>query len=175
MSSLLFVDGTTWRAEEIRRIVPTMPFEVGGLPSGYATSAPDPEQRARDKVLAFHELEHPVFAEALDLETMDGKSLRLDLDPENENRFCRNWRETPVRLVLCVALRRPGDADTTLFHSVCEGRIADRAAGGRNRGWDRLFVPSGHQRTLAELTAEIASLPQSEAYRQLAATVAGVG
>lgn len=151
-----FVDGTDLRATELRRAVPALDFEVVGLPSGYSTSAPDPERRARDMVLAVDD-GFPCFAEACDLVTMDGKSLRLELDSENDNRFCRWWRETPVRLVLCVALRRSADAEVQVFHGVCEGRIADKPAGPRALGWDRLFVPGGFDVTFAELVADPAA------------------
>ena len=88
MSSLVFIDGNDLRAAELGRIAPALSVTVEALQSGFSTSAPEPGHRARDKVLA-----HPVtggcFAEAVDLTTMDGKSLRLELDSENENRFCK--------------------------------------------------------------------------------------
>ena len=148
-----FVDGSELRAVEIRRAVPTLGFELAGLPAGYSTSAPDPERRARDMVLAV-DAHFPCFAEAADLLTMDGRSLRLELDSENDNRFCRWWRETPVRLVMCVALRRSIDAAVEVFHGSCDGKIADKPAGPRELGWDRLFVPTGFAATLAELVAD---------------------
>ena len=145
---LRFIDGYELRAAELRRIVPALRFELANLPVGFATSAPDPAQRARDMVMA---ADAPCFAEAVDLTTMEGKSLRLELDSENDNRFCRWFRETPARLHLCVALRRSLEHDVELFAAECEGRIADQPAGQRAFGWDRLFVPSGFRRTLAEL------------------------
>lgn len=148
-----FVDGTDLRATELRRAVPELRFELAGLPSGYAAATPEPEPRARDMVMA---VEHgfPCFAEATDLVTMEGNSLRLELDSENDNRFCRWWRETPVRLVLCVALRTSADADVQVFSATCDGRIADKPAGPRALGWDRLFVPAGFEVTYAELVAD---------------------
>lgn len=148
-----FVDGSELRAAEVRRAVPGLAFDVVGLPAGYSTSAPDPERRARDMVLAVDD-GFPCFAEACDLQTMEGKSLRLELDSENDNRFCRWWRETPVRLMLCVALRRDAGAVVEVFHGSCDGRIADKPAGPRILGWDRLFVPAGFEATFAELVAD---------------------
>jgi hypothetical protein len=139
--ALVFIDGNDLRAQEIRRILPGVELAVEALQTGFSTSAPEPAHRARDKVLA-----HPVaagcFAEAVDLTTLDGKSLRLELDSENENRFCKWWRETPARLHLVVALRRAPGAEIELVTSVCEGRIADQPAGPHVLGWDRLFVPA---------------------------------
>ena len=149
---VIFIDGNDLRAAEIRRIVPALELRVEALQTGFATSAPEPDHKARDKVLA-----HPValacFAEAVDLQTMDGKSLRLELDSENENRFCKWWRETPAQMELRVALRRAGSSDIEVIAAQCRGRIADRPFGPLVLGWDRLFVPEGHDETLAQLTA----------------------
>jgi inosine/xanthosine triphosphate pyrophosphatase family protein len=148
---LRFLDGTEHRVAELRRIVPDLELELANLPVGFATAAPDPAQRARDMVLA--DDHGACFAEAVDLTTMDGQSLRLELDTENDNRFCRWRRETPARLHLCVALRRAAGADVELFAAECEGRIADQPAGPKGLGWDRLFVPDGFAETLAMITS----------------------
>ncbi|HVV87326.1 MAG TPA: non-canonical purine NTP pyrophosphatase [Kofleriaceae bacterium] len=148
-----FLDGTPLRVAELRRIVPALQVEPAGLPSGYATSAPDPGQRAHDMVRAVDD-GFPCLAESCDLTRLDGSSLRLELDSENDNRFCRYWRETPVELHLAVALRRSADAPIEVFRSVQPGRIADKPAGPRELGWDRLFVPDGFDVTLAELVAD---------------------
>ena len=152
MPPLVFIDGNDLRAGEIRQIVTGIELAVEALQSGFSTSAPEPGQRARDKVLA-----HPVraggFAEAVDLTTVEGKSLRLELDSENENRFCKWWRETPAKMQLVVALRRGPDAEIEVFTGMCEGRIADKPAGPHVLGWDRLFVPASEDLTLAQLIA----------------------
>jgi len=156
--TLRFLDGTEHRAAELRRIVPSLRFELANLPVGFATAAPEPSQRAHDMVVAVEgEIGDACFAEAVDLCTLDGKSLRLELDTENDTRFCRWRRETPARLYLCVALRRAPGADVELFAVECEGRIADQPAGPRGLGWDRLFVPDGFNRTLAELSETAAT------------------
>ena len=151
MASYVFIDGNKLRAAELAQIVPDLVITVEGLQSGFSTSAPEPGQRARDKVLA-----HPVtagcFAEAVDLTTPDGKSLRLELDSENENRFTKWWRERPARMELRIALRRAQGAEIEVFSAVCEGVIADKPAGPHLLGWDRLFVPEGEDLTLAQLS-----------------------
>lgn len=148
-----FLDGTPLRVAEVRRLAPALTVEAAGLPSGYATSAPDPGQRAHDMVLAVDD-GFPCLAESVDLTRLDGSSLRLELDSENDNRFCRYWRETPVELHLAVALRRSADAPIEVFRATQRGRIADKPAGPRELGWDRLFVPDGFDLTLAELVAD---------------------
>jgi len=150
--TVIFIDGNDLRADEIRRIVPGIELRVEPLQTGFATSAPEPDTKARDKVLA-HPVELSCFAEAVDLQTMDGRSLRLELDSENENRFCKWWRETPTRIELRIALRRAGSQEITVIAARCDGRIADKPAGPHLLGWDRLFVPDGYDDTLAQLTA----------------------
>jgi hypothetical protein len=155
---LVFIDGNDLRAAELAQIAPQLVVAVEALQTGFSTSSNEPGQRARDKVLA-HPVASACFAEAVDLTTMDGKSLRLELDSENENRFCKWWRETPAKMQLAIALRRSAGADIELFTAVCEGRIADKPAGPHILGWDRLFVPSGEAHTLAQLT-EAGEVPE---------------
>jgi len=150
---VVFIDGNELRAAEIRQLLPALELAVEALQTGFSTSAPEPGHRARDKVLA-HPVDGGCFAEAVDLTTMDGKSLRLELDSENENRFCKWWRETPVKLHLVVAVRRAAGAEIELCTGTCDGRIADKPAGPHVLGWDRLFVPAGDDATtLAQLVA----------------------
>ena len=155
VSRVVFIDGNELRAAEIRQILTGIELVVEALQTGFSTSAPEPGQLARDKVLA-HPVDARCFAEAVDLTTMDGKSLRLELDSENENRFCKWWRETPVKLQLVVAVRRAPGAEIELVTGSCNGRIADKPAGPHVLGWDRLFVPEGpdgDDATLAQLAA----------------------
>jgi inosine/xanthosine triphosphate pyrophosphatase family protein len=169
--ALVFIDGNDLRAAEIRQIVPGIELAVEALQTGFSTSAPEPGQRARDKVLA-HPVSAAAFAEAVDLTTMDGKSLRLELDSENENRFCKWWRETPARMLLVVALRRAPGADIELFTGACDGRIADKPAGPHVLGWDRLFVPDGEDDTLAQLIAAGEVIPfRRDVYGSVAASL----
>lgn len=149
--AVIFIDGNDLRANEVRQVIAGIDLRVEQLQTGYATSAPEPEHKARDKVLA-HPVTAACFAEAVDLTTMDGKSLRLELDSENENRFCKWWREKPVQMQLRIALRREGSKDIEVIAATCHGRIADKPAGPLLLGWDRLFVPDGEDYTLAQLT-----------------------
>ena len=153
---MIFIDGNDFRAAELRLIAPDLAFTVESLSTGFATSAPEPEHKARDKVLAHAVATGGAFAEAVDLMTMDGKSMRLELDSGNANRFCKWWRETPAKVELCVALRRAPDAEIEVFSATCIGRIADQPAGPLVLGWDRLFVPAEDnedEETLAQIAA----------------------
>ena len=167
--AVIFIDGNDLRAAEIRQIMGSVELVVEPLQTGFATSAPEPDHKARDKVRA-HQSASACFAEAVDLTTMDGKSLRLELDSENENRFTKWWRETPAEMQLRVAVRRAGASEIEVVAAVCRGRIADRPAGPLALGWDRLFVPDEDDRTLAELAAagELVAF-RKDAYGRVAA------
>ncbi len=164
----MFIDGNDFRAGELAQIAPSLAFTVEPLSSGFSTSAPEPGQRARDKVLA-HAVTGGCFAEAVDLTTMEGKSLRLELDSENPNRFCKWWRETPVKMQLVIAFRRSPDAETELVISTSEGVIANQPAGPLILGWDRLFVPAGEDDTVAQISeaGDVVAFRRT-AYEQLA-------
>lgn len=165
---VVFIDGNDLRLAEVAQILHGVSLTAEALQTGFSTSAPEPGQRARDKVLA-HPTPSACFAEAVDLTTMDGKSLRLELDSENENRFCKWWRERPARMILAIALRRSPSADIEMFTASCDGRIADQPAGPHRLGWDRLFVPAGEDFTLAQLTEAGELMPlRAEAYAQVA-------
>jgi len=150
--AVIFIDGNDLRAAEIRSVLPTLDLVVEALQTGFSTAAPEPEVAARDKVLAHPAAAAACFAEAVDLTTMDGKSLRLELDSENDNRFCKWWRETPAQMQLRIAVRRAGGA-VEIVSATCNGRIADKPAGPQELGWDRLFVPDDSDHTLAQLTS----------------------
>lgn len=148
---VVFIDGNDFLARAFRKVAPQLDIVVEQLQTGFATSAPEPEQKARDKVLAHHSVS-ACFAEAVDLTTMDGRSLRLDLDSENANRFCKQWRETPTRMELRIAVK-PVGGEVMIVSGSCSGVIANAVAGPLLLGWDRLFVPDEYDHTLAELIA----------------------
>ena len=168
---MIFIDGNDFRAAELRQIAPDLVFTVEGLQSGFATSTPEPQHKARDKVLAHAVAGGGSFAEAVDLLTLDGKSMRLELDSGNANRFCKWWRETPAKIELCVALRRAPDAPIEVFAATSVGRIADQPAGPLLLGWDRLFVPDEDNEdgeTLAQISARGAVATfRAELYRRV--------
>ncbi|HTJ41435.1 MAG TPA: non-canonical purine NTP pyrophosphatase [Kofleriaceae bacterium] len=170
-----FIDATPLRADEVRRIAPALDLELASLPTGSSAASPDPALVARGQVLAFASAHGDVacVAEATDLLTTDGKSLRLELDSENARRFCRHWRETPARLHLCVALRRLGSDHVEVFTATCDGTIAEKPAGPEELGWDRLFVPDGETLTLAQLVerGNVAG-PRPGAYSALSTALA---
>ena len=59
-----------------------------------------------------------------------------------------------ARFVCALALALPG-RPTRVLRGVCEGRIAESASGAGGFGYDPLFVPEGHDRSFADLPAEV--------------------
>ena len=163
--ALSYIDGSDLRAAEFRRFAPSIEFVVTALQTGFATSDPAPAHRASDKLVAAGVAG---FAEAADILSEAGKSMRLDIDSENETRFCRHWRETACTMMVSFAIRPTLDAPIQTITVTCTGNIADKPAGPFALGWDRLFRPTGSTRTLAELCAadELPAFRQ-EAYRKV--------
>ena len=84
-----------------------------------------------------------------------------------------NQRRARFRCVL--ALARDGSVLGT-FEGTVEGRIANRARGSREFGYDPIFVPNGFEQTLAELPAEVKNRisHRAKAIRALAAKLAAL-
>src|SRR3989339_332142 len=61
-----------------------------------------------------------------------------------------DFTDVKARFVCVVALAEPGKA-VQYFEGSCEGRIIATPAGTGGFGYDPVFVPSGENRTLAEL------------------------
>ena len=53
----------------------------------------------------------------------------------------------------CCALVSPDGVETTVTGR-CYGRIAEQASGAEGFGYDPLFIPDGHDKSFAELTAD---------------------
>lgn len=54
----------------------------------------------------------------------------------------------------CVAAFAAPEGDEVLAEGVCEGRIGREAAGTGGFGYDPIFIPEGHECTMAQMTAE---------------------
>ena len=61
------------------------------------------------------------------------------------------WSERTARFVCCAAFQRPGEAPHIEMGQV-EGHIAVAATGGGGFGYDPIFVPTGEERTFAEMS-----------------------
>jgi XTP/dITP diphosphohydrolase len=79
-------------------------------------------------------------------------------DPRNYEKLLNDLREVPegkrnARFVCCMALAFP-DGKNEIFFGYAEGRIGWEARGKKGFGYDPVFLPEGHDRTFAEMTAE---------------------
>lgn len=84
-----------------------------------------------------------------------GRDVKALLAELGEDGFCarHGGREAVSRVVVALC-EHGGDDGVRLFEGELEGAIAPAPRGPaerRGRGWDRVFVPAGYRRTLAEL------------------------
>ncbi|MBI1318261.1 MAG: RdgB/HAM1 family non-canonical purine NTP pyrophosphatase [Candidatus Hydrogenedens sp.] len=63
------------------------------------------------------------------------------------------WHQRTARFVCCAAFLEPG-GEPQVFRGEVEGHISVEACGEAGFGYDPLFVPSGEERTFAEMTAK---------------------
>lgn len=83
---------------------------------------------------------------------LDGNSLANNLKLMGELRLVPMKRRTArFHCVLCF-LQAGGDV--RLFHGICEGHILKKPLGHNGFGYDPLFRPLEHRRTLAQLSPE---------------------
>jgi inosine/xanthosine triphosphate pyrophosphatase family protein len=79
-----------------------------------------------------------------------GAELKALLAKFGEEEFCRQFAGKAAQARVVVALA--DQIGVQVFSGVTEGAIADRPRGsGDGWGWDRVFIPEGYGRTLAEL------------------------
>ena len=164
------------KAREIARILcdEELDFEVVGLADFPELSLP-PETGATFAANAVAKARHVTEATGLSA-VADDSGLEVDaLGGEPGIRSARfagegATDEDRYRKVLCLMGDVPGDrrrarfrcaaafaapeGDELLAEGVCEGRIAREAAGTGGFGYDPIFVPDGHECTMAQLTAE---------------------
>ena len=78
-------------------------------------------------------------------------------DTERNRRLLERLRSVPdrtARFVCVTALAWP-DGRVETFEGVCDGHIADAPAGRSGFGYDPVFVPEGHDVTMAQLPSEV--------------------
>jgi XTP/dITP diphosphohydrolase len=163
----LFV--ATHNAHKIREIAEILPgFKiVPDSPDGVEETAPDFAGNALIKVRAIAARHRGAWSMAddsgLEVRALGGapgvRSARYagkDGDtPANNALLLKNLAgvaDRTANFTCTVALVDPDGAEHVVTGK-CFGRIAERAAGVAGFGYDPLFVPDGHDRSFAELTA----------------------
>lgn len=157
MNSVVFATPNQGRREEVQRLLADIDVawaRIGpAVPPGL-----DLEATARVRALAvYNATGKPSFVEntALDLEgegEMRGAEVKARIADLGEDGFCRAYGGRRATLRVMVALAEGGrEADLTVFEGALAATVAVAPRGPEAWGWDRVLVPDGHLRTLAEL------------------------
>ena len=164
----LFV--ATHNQHKIREISQILPgFEiVPDDPEGVEENAPDFAGNALIKVRAIAEKHKGEWCMAddsgLEVKALGGApgvhSARYAGEPcntpANNALLLKNLegvRDRAARFTCCCALVDPS-GEELVVHGHCPGHIAEKAAGVEGFGYDPLFIPNGHDKSFAELSAE---------------------
>lgn len=156
MTHVTFVTGNSRRHDEAKRLLAGIDVAWARLtlakPAGTEILEEIATARVKD---AYAQLGTPCFVEntGMYLDEHAGqpgtrfKKLFLEL---GEDEFARRFAGHGMTRVV-VAYTANG-ADVALFEGHSEGTLLERPRGEHGYGWDRLWVPNGYDRTLAELS-----------------------
>jgi inosine/xanthosine triphosphate pyrophosphatase family protein len=156
---VVFVTPNQSRLAEVQRLLADVDLTLSRFGPSVAPGLSLQETARARAQAAFATLGRPCFVEntAFELEgeaERRGAELKALLVDLGEDGFCRDFggRHGVARVVVALA---DGEG-VHLFEGATEGAIADHPRGpevGESWGWDRVFVPEGFGRTLAELGA----------------------
>ncbi len=156
-SAITFLTGNRWRHDEARRLLSGVDVAWARL-SLQKPASNDLRAAARGRVLDGHrQLGAPCFTEntGLYLEGRDdqpGAHVKRLLLEHGEAEVARRFAGARGTARVVVAYTADG-RDVRLFEGESEGAMAREPRGEGGYGWDRLWVPDGYERTLAELAA----------------------
>ncbi|MCE9670327.1 hypothetical protein LY474_21235 [Myxococcus stipitatus] len=164
MTRATFVTGNRYKGEEVARLLAGLDIawrklSLPGLDSAPEAAPLDLGALARRKALAAHQaLGAPCFVEvtALELEggdTFTGARFKKELLAVGERAFLARHGGRRGRTRVAVALSEDGLPDqVALFEDATEGTLLTEPRGDGGYGWDRAWLPDGHQRTLGEMS-----------------------
>ena len=164
----LFV--ATHNQHKIREISQILPgFEiVPDDPEGVEENAPDFAGNALIKVRAIAEKHKGEWCMAddsgLEVKALGGApgvhSARYAGEPSNTPannalllKNLEGVKDRAARFTCCCALIDPS-GEELVVHGHCPGQIAEKQAGVEGFGYDPLFIPNGHDKSFAELSAD---------------------
>jgi len=172
--TLLIGSGNRHKAEELRVLLAGLPWDVKGL--GDFDPVEEPEETG-ETFEANALLKARYYGERFGVTCVaDDSGLCVDAlagapgvfsaryagpgctyDDNNEKLLNaladRPWHERSARFVCCAAFL-PEGGEPHLEIGTVEGHIAVEPHGDHGFGYDPVFVPEGHDRTFAEMTAE---------------------
>ena len=167
---IIFATNNQHKIDEIQAILPS-PFKVVTLQAaGIEIDIPEPhdtlEANAQEKARTIHLMTgQNCFSEdtGLEVNAMNGapgvKSARYAGDGrsasdnmhklllELENKPDRNAQ---FRTIICLII----DKKEHLFEGICEGSITNAQEGSAGFGYDPIFIPSGADKTFAQMSME---------------------
>jgi inosine/xanthosine triphosphate pyrophosphatase family protein len=180
-SPLVFVTPNSWNAEETQRLLAGLNVEYSRLALPKPEGVTDLETIARARVTsAFAQLQRPCFVENTQL-VLDGeapltgaqfKQLHRELGDDG---FCRRFagRRGETRVVVALATSA---SEVVVFAGRGEGSVSPVARGEGGYGWDRVWIPDGYARTVAELgDSKFLINMRQRPFLELAAHVRGDG
>jgi XTP/dITP diphosphohydrolase len=159
MTRVVFVTPNQGRQAEVQRLLADVQVELSRLGPAVPDGL-DLEASARVRAAAaFAQLGRACFVENTAFELEDeppqkGAVWKQRLAALGEDAFCREYggKRCVARIVVALA-GSAAPADVRVFLGEIHGVFADAPRGDGGYGWDRLFVPDGYARTLAELGA----------------------
>jgi inosine/xanthosine triphosphate pyrophosphatase family protein len=159
MTRVVFVTPNQGRQAEVQRLLADVRVELSRLGPAVPEGL-DLEAAARARAAAaFDQLERPCFVENTafgidDEPPLRGAAFKHHVAAVGEDAFCREHagRRCTVRVVVALA-EAPGAEGVRVFAGEVQGVVASAPRGADGYGWDRVLVPDGYERTLAELGA----------------------
>jgi XTP/dITP diphosphohydrolase len=163
---LLLATRNAHKLREFARLLPAAALDP--LPDGVPTPPEDGETYADNALIkaraATAATGRPAIADdsGIEAEALGGRpgvrtARYAGPDATDEENLARFEAEVPPDSALryvCVIAHVDPAGEERLFEGRCEGTMAEHRAGERGFGYDPIFVPTGEQRTMAELTDE---------------------
>lgn len=155
MTRVTFVTGNGWRHDEAKRLLSGLHVERSRIALGKGDS-PELVAIASARVQdAFRQLQVPCFVEntGMFLEAADafaGARFKRLVEELGEQGFAARYAGARGVTRVVVAYTADGE-QVRLFEGQSSGRVASEPRGDGGYGWDRLWIPDGYERTLAEL------------------------
>ena len=167
MNQLVFATNNAHKIEEIQSAIGDKIQVISLQQAGIEIDIPEPhptlEENAHEKSRTIYSLTNKdCFGEdtGLEVEELNGEPGALsaryagdERDPtKNIDKLLRNLRhknsrKARFRTVICLIL----DGREYYFEGICQGEIIHERRGSKGFGYDPVFIPSGSNRTFAEM------------------------